>query len=121
MKVLYEPDLEIVKEEKIKEIANDRYNAEIYGIDVNNIHIATDRESQALITGAALQAVLDENYICNWKTENGFIPLDAKTILGIASMVRQHVQTCFDKEKELVDKINNATTIEEIINLHFDY
>ena len=87
---------------------------------MNGMTIPTDRESQSLITGAALQAIIDNNYVCNWKTKNGFIPLDAPTILKIAKIVREHVQNCFDKEKSLIEKINNATTIEEVTEIKYE-
>jgi hypothetical protein len=102
------------KESKFQEIAQSRYTAEISGITVDNIKIKTDRESQALITGAALQALQDPTYTCNWKTENGFVTLTAEQIQAVAVAVRQHVQSCFDHEAELVPLIEAATTIEEL-------
>jgi len=103
-----------LKNQKYNEIATARYNAEISGIDVNNVTVKTDRESQALITGAALQAMVDSEYSCKWKTEQGFVELTAEEILGIAVMVRQHVQECFDKEAELTVLIEEAQTIEDL-------
>ena len=120
MKVLYQPELDKVKGDKLSEIANARFIAETSGVTINGMTIPTDRQSQALITGAALQAIIDNTYVCNWKTENGFIPLDANTILAIASVVRQHVQACFDKEKIYVERINSATDIEDLIDLKWE-
>ena len=114
----YSPDevagiLEAAKERKRSEIASARFEAETAGID----GIKTDRESQALITGAALQALQDPTYTCNWKTENGFVTLTAEQIQAVAVAVREHVQECFDREAELIEQIKNATTqadLEEI-------
>jgi hypothetical protein len=106
------------KENKYAEIAAARYNAEIAGVTVNGISIKTDRESQGLITGAALQALQDPTYTCNWKTENGFVTLTAEQIQAVAVAVRQHVQACFDREAGLIGQIKNATTqaeLEEIL------
>lgn len=102
------------KEAKYQEIAQSRYASEISGITVDNIKIKTDRESQALITGAALQALLDPAYTCNWKTESGFVTLTAEQIQGVAVAVRQHVQACFDREAGLIGQIKNATTQAEL-------
>ena len=81
------------------EIASRRYAAETAGIVVGGIPIKTDRESQALITGAALAAIQDPSYSCRWKTGTGdFITVDAATIIAVATAVRAHVQACFDQE-----------------------
>jgi predicted secreted protein len=108
------PTLETAKEVKTEEIAAARWKAETGGVEVNGITIDTSRESQALITGATLQATLDDTYTCNWKTAQGFITLDAQTILGVAVAVRQHVQAAFNREAELTALIEAAETIEDV-------
>jgi len=102
--------LEAAKERKRSEIAAARYEAEAAGID----GIKTDRESQALITGAALKAMQDEKYSCRWKTESGFVELSALQISAVADAVRTHVQGCFDREAELLPFIEAATSPEEL-------
>ncbi|MFN4131277.1 MAG: DUF4376 domain-containing protein, partial [Paracoccaceae bacterium] len=57
----------------------------------------------ARITGAALQAVLDPAVTIRWKTPDGYVDLDAPTILALAQAVRAHVQACFDREAGLID------------------
>ena len=94
------------KEAKKAEIATARYNAEIAGVN----GIRTDRESQGLITGAALKAMQDNTYTCNWKGIDGFVTLTAPQIIAIADAVRQHVQECFDHEAELLPLIASAET-----------
>ena len=107
-------NLDKLKVVKICEVAQSRYASEISGITVDNIKIKTDRESQALITGAALQVLLDPAYTCNWKTESGFVTLTSEQIQAVAVAVRQHVQGCFDREAVLIEQIEAATTIEEL-------
>ena len=102
--------LEEAKVRKRGEIAAARFEAETAGID----GIKTDRESQALITGAALKAMQDEKYSCRWKTELGFVELTALQISAVADAVRQHVQSCFDHEGELLPLIEAATTKEQL-------
>jgi hypothetical protein len=98
------------------EIAKRRYQEETRGITVGGAPVKTDRESQALITGAALAATIDPQYVCNWKTSAGFITLDATAILAVATAVRNHVQGCFNRESELLDAINNETFEPSMIN-----
>jgi hypothetical protein len=96
------------------EIAAARWEAETAGIDVNGFTVRTDRESQALITGAALKAMQDSEYSCRWKGVSGFIELTAPQILAIADAVRAHVQSCFDREAELLPLIEAAESLEQI-------
>lgn len=106
--------LEAAKERKRGEIAAARFEAETAGIDVNGFTVRTDRESQALITGAALQAIVDYDYECRWKTSEGFVHLSAEQIKYIAQAVRAHVQSCFDHESELVALVDAAETVEAV-------
>ena len=115
----YSPDdaagiLEAARERKRGEIAAARFEAETAGIDVNGFAVRTDRESQALITGAALQAIVDYDYECRWKTSEGFVHLSSEQIKYIAQLVRSHVQSCFDREAELLPLIEAAETPEEL-------
>jgi len=108
-------DLDKYKELKRQEIANARWKDETGGIAMpDGTIIKTDRESQALLTGAALAAMQDPNTPIEWKGVNGWVALTPQQILEMASIVRQHVQACFSKEKRLTEKIMAATTIEEL-------
>ena len=106
--------LEKAKSEKKQEIAAARYAAEIAGVTVGGVVVKTDRESQALITGAALKATQDGTYSCTWKAESGFVTLNAATVLAVADAVRTHVQTCFDAEAAKCAMIDAAQTVEDV-------
>lgn len=103
-----------LKAQKKAEIAAARYARETAGTTVNGVLIDTGRDSQALITGAALVAMLDSGYSLNWKTENGFIHLTALEIIAVAQAVRAHVQACFDREAELCALVDAAETPEDL-------
>lgn len=109
-----EPTFDELKAQKKAEIAAVRYAAEIAGTTVNSVTIDTGRDSQALITGAALAAVIDGEYSLNWKTPTGFIHLTAPEIIAVAQAVRAHVQSCFDREGGLVAQVDAAQTVEEL-------
>jgi len=106
--------LDEAKIAKIAEIAAARFAAETGGIVVGGAEIRTDRESQAMITGAALKAMQDEAYVCKWKTEAGFVEMTSPQILAVADAVRAHVQSCFDHEADLVALIDAAGTLEDL-------
>lgn len=90
-------------------IAARRWEAETAGITVNGMAIDTGRDSQALITGAAVSAMLDPAYSVRWKTPAGFIDLVGEQIIAMATAVRAHVQACFDREAELLEALANGT------------
>ena len=102
------------KAARIAEIAAARYAAEIAGVAVGGVAVRTDRESQALITGAALKATQDATYTCRWKTESVFVTLDSATIIAVADAVRSHVQGCFDAEYAKCVLIDAAETVEDV-------
>lgn len=86
-------------------IACERYKREGVGITIEGSVIDTTRDGQALIAGAAVSAILDPNYTCNWKTTGGFVELNAPQLVVIATAVREHVQACFDRELALLRAI----------------
>ncbi len=96
-------------------IASRRYDAETAGIDLNGMHIDTGRDSQALITGATVQAMLDPNYSLRWKTVAGFVDLTAEQIIAVATAARGHVQACFNREAELLDALSAGTFSPEML------
>jgi hypothetical protein len=112
--------LEDIKADKINAIARDRWEAETNGITFQGMTIDTSRESQALITGAALQATLDPTYTCRWKTAQGFVELTTEMVLAVALAVRQHVQACFDREAYLSVAIAAEVTIEDVQAISWD-
>jgi len=93
-------DANTILQSKYIDLANKRYAVETAGIVVANSTILTDRGSQAMITGAALQAVIDPTYSVRWKIPPAtWVNLDANTLLYFAQTVRTHVQTCFTTEE----------------------
>lgn len=106
--------LSVARTKKKAEIAAARYTEEIAGVSTSGSTIATDRESQALVTGAAFAASLDASYTLNWKTEDGFVLLNAAQVIAVAQAVRAHVQAAFDKEATLRGQIDMAETVEAV-------
>lgn len=90
-------------------VAERRYRAETAGVSVRGLRIDTDDRSKLLINGAALEALIDPAYSMQWKCQGEFVQLDAGQILEVARAVRGHVQACFDREAELLAKLNEGT------------
>ena len=98
-----------------QQIANRRWQAETAGVDLMGMRIDTGRDSQALITGATVQAMLDPAYSLRWKTPAGFVDLTAEQIIGVATAARAHVQACFDREAELLEALAAGTFTPEML------
>jgi len=79
------------------------------------IQVNTERDSQALLTGAAFAASLDPAYQIKWKAATGFVDLTGEQILGIASQVRAFVQACFNREAELLGAVADGSITAEIL------
>lgn len=105
----YYVDTALVKQELKELVASVRYEKETGGMVFNGIPIDTTENSQAKITGAALQATIDNTVILYWKTVNGPVPLDAASVIAVAQAVRVHIQDCFNREFEIIAAIDNDT------------
>lgn len=99
----------VTDQEWAARITAQRYARETQGITVDGQHIATDRQSAAILTGVALSAFMDPNYTCRWKCANSWITLTAPQILAAAAALRTHVQACFDREEELLTALSGGT------------
>lgn len=96
-------------------IAARRYEAEVSGITLGGIPVATDDRSKLLINGAALRATRETGYTLRWKTGDGFIDLSAEQVLAMADAVADHVQACFDREAELQAAVADGSITAELL------
>lgn len=96
-------------------IAARRYQAEIGGIELQGLPIATDDRSKTLINGSALKALRNSAYTLRWKTEEGFIDLPVDQVLVMADAVADHVQACFDREAELQAAVADGSITAEML------
>lgn len=110
---------EILKESGVSELRNrisaERYKHEVSGININGIEIATDDRSKLLLSGAAFEATIIPDYTLKWKTEGGFIQLDGEQVISIGLAVRSHVQACFDREAELIERLEEGSFTEDML------
>ncbi len=101
-------------------IASARYDCEMAGFNLpaeyGNMFIGTDHRTRTLLNAAAARAASDSSYeVRNWKTSTGdFITLPGAMVLVINDAVYEYITNCFTKEAELVTRINNATTVDEL-------
>ncbi len=109
--------IDTIKSTLKDELASIRYDHEIDGVIVNGQTILTDRESQATIASAKLYSDANPDKAISWKAASGWTALDNATITATAKAVGDYVQACFDREKELSEAIDAATTVDELIDV----
>lgn len=86
-------------------------SAETGGITISGMTIATDRESQGMIASAYTLMQRDPARVIQWKTETGFVSVDATVMTVIADAVADHVQACFAKEAEISGLIDSGEIV----------
>jgi hypothetical protein len=111
--------VDIVPPRLLNYAARKRRQGEQAGITVGGVPVATDRESQAMLTGAAVMAQANPSFSTQWKGPDGvFVTLSATQIVALAEAVAMHVATCFATEAGVVEGINanprTITTTEQI-------
>ena len=119
-----EKPLEQCKQVVISELANLRWSKENKGITYANNIFATDRESRVNYVGALTQASANNQYTVRWKVysiddkKSKFVTLDANDVIYIYSYGIDYITKCFDKEDELIELINQANTLNTLININ---
>lgn len=114
-------DLAMQRAERLADLAAIRYRHETSGIVLAGAAVRTDRQSQALVTGAYCTALLNPSALIDWKGADGnWAQLDAATMTEIAAAVSDHVQACFSRERALADLINAAQTFAEIAAVNLE-
>lgn len=91
-----------------------RWQVETGGIVVGGAAVRTDRESQAMITGAAAAVAAGVSPI-DWKAANGWVQLTGSQVTALAAAVAAHVQGCFSREREICEAIDAASTVAELL------
>ena len=97
------------------------WETETAGILVQGTRIPTDRQSQALLTGAVVDVILNPDAVTRWQTGSEtpdgtplFITLSATELKMIGQAVRAHVQACFDERESKCTALAALDSVEEI-------
>ena len=106
---------DLTDEQWTDKIAARRWQVETGGTTVEGVQVNTERDSQALLTGAAFAASLDPNYQIKWKAATGFVELTGAQVIDLASQVRAFVQACFNREAELLGAVADGSITAEML------
>lgn len=97
------------------DVAQRRYEKETGGVSVAGVVVRTDRESQAMLTGAKSFSDVNPDALIDWKTADGWAKIDRATLTSIAQAVGAHVQACFSNERvhhEAIDALSTSADME---------
>lgn len=115
-------DINQVKAELKAVVATLRYEKEISGVDVNGMHVMTDRSSQAMLSGATNYVNLSPLATINWKAADGtWSEINQVQVEAMALAVAGHVQSCFSQEMTYNGQIDACTTLAELDALEFTF
>lgn len=103
--------------QSLAQIAAKRWQVETAGFELNGSQVSTDRTTVAMISSAALAAVIDPTYVARWKEADGFVTLTAEQIIDVAKAIRNHVQACFDRESDLTDAVLAGEYTEDMLEV----
>ncbi|MHB8808972.1 MAG: DUF4376 domain-containing protein [Desulfobulbaceae bacterium] len=107
--------LEKQKAEKCAALAAYRYVVEVGGLQLpNGMKIATDDRAKTLIAGAQIDATAHPSILTDWKTEEGWVRIDAATVATISAAVAGHVRACYVNERIHCEAINALATVAEV-------
>ena len=107
--------LESTKADKKAQIAEWRWHREVGGVNVGGTKVRTDRESQAQITSTLTSLEQGLLSTVDFKAQDGtWITLTLDEVKAVARAVAQHVQQSFTIERQLVEMVDAAETIEEV-------
>ncbi len=107
-------DIDAVKLELKQQVATNRYNHEVSGVNVivDDIEytIPTDRESRNVILQSLALGVADKS----WKFGEQWVVLDGGNLHIVVDAILNHVQQAFDQERSLIESINLIDTLDDL-------
>lgn len=86
-----------------------RYAIETGGVLVGDASVDTSRDSQGMIANAHAYVINSGVPSVRFKAKSGWVILPARQVTEIALAVGAHVQSCFDIESLVAEKIANGT------------
>jgi hypothetical protein len=108
--------IEQVKMLRLQEIADSRYAVETGGVSFGGSIINTERDSQAMLSGALLCVTRNPATIINWKGDGGvWVQLNKEAVEAIADAVSNHVQACFSAEMVKCNTLAALVTFDDVV------
>lgn len=115
-----ESDLNKAKSVVRQRIAEQRYNFEVGGIEVDGLPVRTDRFTVDRIYQARALAKENAQFNTAWKLGDGsFITLNAESIINISDSITTHLTLSFTREMDLNLLVDVATSVSELTSINW--
>lgn len=109
-----EIDIDTLKQGKLWQLADARWQEEVSGFMYNGHEFHSDRESQGRFFQAYMASLSDPNFTITWKTKDGWLEMTASDFITLYNEFQTFLQGLYQKEKALQEQVEAATTIEEL-------
>ena len=109
-------DIADLKRQKMAELSAARFRLETGGITLpGGVRIATDRDSQGMLSGALITVQRKPAALIDWKGEDGWSQINKAAIEAIADAVSTHVQACFSAERAQSEALAALTEFDAVV------
>lgn len=101
--------------------SSNRYNKEcgIINIDGKYSLQLTDR-CKLLITMKYLECIYTKDLTFEWKTISGYVNFKSSDFIKLYMAIQKYVQTLYDEEKNIMEKIDSCKNISNLLNIDLD-
>jgi hypothetical protein len=107
-------DIDVVKAELVQELAANRYNYEVKGVEVSlgatTILVPTDRESRNTLLQCLALSVFDKS----WKFGSSWVVLSSSDLKTVVDAILAHVQSAFDWEQAKLVELADISLLEDL-------
>ena len=114
MPIYGEVNINTLKQGKLWQLADARWREETAGFMYNGHEFHSDRESQDRFFQAYMASLSDPSFAVTWKTKDGWLEMIASDFITLYNEFYVFLQNLYQKEKNLQEQIEAATTIEEL-------
>lgn len=107
-------DIDVVKSELIQQLAANRYNYEVKGVEIvlrgTTILVPTDRESRNTLLQCLALSVFDKS----WKFGDNWVILSSDDLKTVVDAILAHVQSAFDWEQAKLVELADISLLEDL-------
>jgi len=107
-------NIDKLKQMKLAEMADKRWQAETEGYVYNGQTFHADRQSQDRVFQAYVASLNNPNFTQTWKTKDGWLEMTVTDFVNLYNEFQAFLQGLYQKEKALQEQIDGATTVAEL-------
>lgn len=103
-----------------RELSKNRYEKEVGIIILNDFYKIQLTEEYKLSLVMKYLECLESDFEFDWKTISGYFKFNSNNFKIFYKKIQEYTQKLFDIEKNILEQINAAGTIEELLNINLE-